>query len=179
MKILDKEKLHLWQLSPLCIIIHVYFLTYCRITALHLCVSSYCAANDSVLCLQTSAPSCVSVPPASAPPRGHHRPPSWAPYAVHLPTSTVLHVGINAFMSSLVSQFIPPSPLPTVSTCAYFYPFISLAKKKKKFFFFENQVCGETGQCPRVENIACSCSFRTYVLWAARHITHELKNLYI
>ena len=136
MKILDKEKLHLWQLSPLCIIIHVYFLTYCRITALHLCVSSYCAANDSVLCLQTSAPSCVSVPPASAPPRGHHRPPSWAPYAVHLPTSTVLHVGINAFMSSLVSQFIPPSPLPTVSTCAYFYPFISLAKKKKIFFFF-------------------------------------------
>ena len=148
-------------------------MTYCRITALHFCVSSCCAANDSVVCLQTSTPSWVSVPP-----RGHHRPPSWAPYAVHVPTSTVLHMVINAFMSSLVSQFIPPSPLPTVSTCIYFYPFISLAKKKF-FFFFENQVCGETGQCPRVENIACPCSLRTYVLWAARHITHELKNLYI
>ena len=81
--------------------------------------------SESAIHIHLSPPSWPFSHPPPSYPLGHHRAPSWTPYAIHqFPTSCFTHDGVCMFV--LLSQVIPPSSsliprLHISSLCLHFY----------------------------------------------------------
>ena len=82
------------------------------------CCCSFCCTTKGIGHVYAHIPSLLDLPPLSLPtPLGHHRPPSWAPCAIHrLPASCLFHTW--ECVSSILS-FASPSPCPSGSTCLF------------------------------------------------------------
>ena len=74
--------------------------------------------SESAICIPISPPSWTSLLPFHQH-LGHHRAPSWAPCALQQVPLAICFTHGGVFMANLTSQFIPPSPSPTVSTCPF------------------------------------------------------------
>ena len=72
--------------------------------------------SESPLCTHISPPSWAFLPPLHPTPLGHHRAPSWAPYAVEqLPTSYLFYTWYCTYVNAPL-PVCPTFPFPTLST---------------------------------------------------------------
>ena len=75
--------------------------------------------SESAKCVHISPPSWASLHPPHLTRLGHLRALSWAPVLYSSFPLAIYFTHGSVYMSILISQFIPPSPYPTVSTCPF------------------------------------------------------------